>query len=253
MSGRLTGVRALVTGAERGIGRAIALGFAAEGADVCIVYRTALQDATNVVAEVRRLGQKAAALQADLSRPRELTGVIDGAYRELGGIDVLVNNAGITKRQEVLNIREEDFDEILAVNLKAPFLLAQEIARRMIASGTRGSIVNVTSISEERARPGLVHYQASKGALLMLTRGLALELAPHGIRVNAVSPGLIETAMTREMLADPAVRAERVARIPLARVGQPEDIVGAAVFLASTESAWITGISVRIDGGISMH
>jgi len=252
VSGRLTGIRALVTGGDRGIGRAIVLGLASEGASVSIVYRTGQADAESLVAEVQRLGGKALALRADLSRAEQIPGVIDATYRQLGGLDVLVNNAGITKRQNLFDIRPEDLDEILAVNLKAPFMIAQRVARRMIATRTRGSIVNTTSISEDRARPGLVHYQASKGALLMLTRGLALELAPHGIRVNAVSPGLVETAMTQDMLADPADRAERVARIPLGRVGQPNDVAGAVVFLASNESSWITGISVRIDGGISV-
>ncbi|MGH2561044.1 MAG: SDR family NAD(P)-dependent oxidoreductase, partial [Thermomicrobiales bacterium] len=168
----------------------------------------------------------------------------------LGRIDVLVNGAGMLTRSPVLDLPVEDFDRVLAVGLKGPFLLSQAVARQMVARKEGGCIINITSISAERAFPQLVHYQCAKAALAMLTKGMALELAPHGIRVNAIAPGLTATDMNRAHWHDqPEIWQQRAARIPLGRAGTPTDHAGAAVFLASAAADWITGTTIMIDGG----
>jgi glucose 1-dehydrogenase len=252
VGGRLEGKRALVTGAERGIGRAIALGMAREGADVVVLFYRQPGSAEEVVTAVRELGRRALAMRSDVSRPDDVRRVVDAAYRELGGLEVLVNNAGILLRQPFLEIPEADFTRILEVNLKGTFLVSQEVARRMVAAGAGGSIVNISSLSAERAAPGLVHYQASKAGVFMLTRGMALELARYGIRVNAIAPGLTLTDLNRDQMTDPVIRAQRIGAVPLGRPGTPDDHVGAAIFLASDESAWMTGASIAVDGGLTI-
>jgi NAD(P)-dependent dehydrogenase (short-subunit alcohol dehydrogenase family) len=252
MADRLRGKRALVTGGERGIGRAIALGLAREGADVAIMYYQQPDSANELVDKITSFGQRGLALFGDVSEPEQVRSTVEAVTLTLGGIDVLVNNAAILLRQSFLDIPVEDFDRILKVNVRGTFLMTQQVAREMVANSIAGSIINVSSLSAERAAPGLVHYQASKAGVLMLTRGTALELARFGIRVNAIAPGLTITDLNRDLMSDPAIRAERVSAVPLGRAGQPEDHVGAAVFLASDESAWITGATLAVDGGLTV-
>lgn len=250
---RLAGRTAIVTGAERGIGRAIALGYAAAGANVAIFYVDSSVDAEAVVAEARAAGVRATAVRADLAHASEIKRAYADVRANLGTPDVLVNNAGILIRRPFFDTSLVDLDRTLAVDLQAPFLLSQLVAATLVEEGRGGSIVNVTSVSQERAAPGLVAYQAAKAGLWMLTRGLALELAPHGIRVNAIAPGTTETALNREALSDDEVAAQRLATIPLGRFGAPEDHVGAAIFYASDESSWITGSCLVVDGGITVR
>lgn len=252
-SSRLAGRRVLVTGAERGIGRAVAIGCAAAGADVGIHYVDSAADADEVVTIVRAQRRNAVAIRADLSDRAQASMLIKEAEEALGAIDVLVNNAGVLVRRAFLETTVEDLDLTLAVDLVAPFLLSQLVARRLVALGTGGSIINITSVSQERAAPGLAAYQAAKAAMWMLTRGLALELAPHGIRVNSVAPGTTVTALNRDLLAQPGVAAQRLGSIPLGRFGEPQDHVGAVIFYASDESSWVTGTSLVVDGGITLR
>jgi NAD(P)-dependent dehydrogenase (short-subunit alcohol dehydrogenase family) len=252
-AGRLARRRVLLTGADRGIGRALALGCAGEGADVIVHHLGTPEAAAEVVTLIEDSGQRAFALEADLSDRDAVEALAADAERLIGPIDVLINNAGALLRRSFLETTVLDLDSILAVDLVAPFMLCQLVARRLVDLGAPGSIINVTSVSQERAASGLVAYQTAKAATWMLTRGLALELAPFGIRVNSIAPGTTVTALNRDLLQEPGFAAGRLATIPLGRFGQPEDHVGAVVFLASDESAWITGTSLVVDGGITVR
>jgi NAD(P)-dependent dehydrogenase (short-subunit alcohol dehydrogenase family) len=250
--GRLSGKRALVTGAERGIGRAIALGLAREGADVLIGYYQAPEQAAEATNEIIGMGRAAVMRQLDISQSGSITEIVALAFGDFGGVDILVNNAAILLRRPLFDITEDDFDRVISVNLRGTFLISQHVARQMVETGTKGSIINISSVSSERAALGLVHYQAAKAGVYMLTRGMALELAPHGIRVNTISPGLTITDLNRDLMSDPVIHAQRVSAVPLGRAGQPEDHIGAAVFLASDESSWITGAEIVVDGGLTV-
>ena len=247
---RLEGKRALVTGGSRGIGRAIALGLAREGAAVAVNYRRSRADAESAVHEIEQMGRRAVAVQGSTDSRADVERFVAEAHDSLGAVDILVNNAGILKRTPFLEIGEEEWDAILDVNLKGYFLVGQAVARRMVDAGTPGAIVNVSSAGQAVAGPNLAHYCVSKAGVEMLTKEMALELAPHRIRVNAVAPGLIETDINRADIAQDAFREGRLARIPLGLIGAPDDVAGAVVFLASNDEARLmTGASVFVDGG----
>ena len=247
---RLEGKRALVTGGSRSIGRGIAVGLAREGADVAVGYRKSPGDAGNAVREIEALGRRASAVQGSTDSQTDVARLVAEAHGFLGGLDILVNNAGVLKRTPLLEIGEEEWDAIQNVNLKGYFLVGQAAARRMIEDGTPGAIVNVSSAGQAVAAPNLTHYCVSKAGVEMLTKQMALELAPHRIRVNAIAPGLIETDMNRADIAEADFRTRRLARIPLGVIGVPEDLVGAVVYLASNDEArLVTGASLFIDAG----
>jgi glucose 1-dehydrogenase len=249
--GRLAGRIALVTGSSSGIGEAIALGFAREGADVVIHYRTRTNEAEEIAAEIRGMGRRAHVVQADIADAAQVARMMEEAAA-LGPIDIVVCNAGTHRRVPFLEIDEAMWDWVLDTDLKGAFLVGQAAARRMVQEGAGGSIMMTSSVSAHSAQPELVHYQTAKAGVAMLVRGMALELAPHGIRVNAVAPGLVETNLTTRIFRTPEVLAARVSRIPLGRAGRPEDMVGAAIYLASDESAWTTGTTITVDGGFSV-
>ncbi len=249
---RLEGKIALVTGGSRGNGRAIALGFAREGADLAINYRSHEAEALSAVEEIRALGGRAIAVQADTSRSGQVRAMVARVVEEFGRIDILVNNAGVLKRTPFLEISEEEWDWILDVNLKGYFLVGQAVAREMVKRG-RGVIINISSIGQQVPSPNLAHYNSSKGGVSQLTRQMALELASYGIRVNALCPGLIETDLNRADIAREEFRNARLASIPMKAIGRPEDLVGAALYLASDESRLVTGTHLFVDGGVAMH
>ena len=247
---RLPGRRALVTGGSRSIGRGIALGLAREGADVAVNYRSDRNAAERTAAEIRGFGRRAVVVQGDTSMRADVDRLVGEAVEALGGLDLLVNNAGILKRTPFLAIEEREWDAILDTNLKGYFLVGQAVARHMVDRGIAGAVVNVSSAGQLVAASHLTHYCVAKAGVEMLTKQMALELAPHRIRVNAVCPGLIETDLNRQDIADPAFRERRLARIPLKEIGTPDDVVGAVVFLASNEYArLVTGASLFIDAG----
>jgi NAD(P)-dependent dehydrogenase (short-subunit alcohol dehydrogenase family) len=251
--GCLEGRCALITGGSRGIGRAIALALARAGAHVVVNFNRHAEDAGAVVAEVRQLGRTSGAVQGDTSIMADVTRLVGEAETILGKIDLLVNNAGVLERAPFLNVTEELWDRTLAINLKGYFLVGQAVARRMADSALRGTIVNVSSAIEALAAPNATPYAVSKAGVAMLTKQMALELAPHGIRVNSVCPGLVATDLNRLDLAEPEFRRQRLARIPLAEIGAPDDVAGAVVFLSSaTDSRLVTGASIYIDGGKSI-
>ncbi len=250
---RLKGKTAIITGGGRGIGRAIAEKFAQEGADVLITYVNDKTSAEVTQQKLQTYGGKSTALSVDLAEPDQICRLKKEAVALLGKVDILVNNAGFLTRKNLLDITQDELFKILNVNLTGPFFLLQQIAAQMQLQNSGGSIINISSISDSIASNGLTHYQCAKAGLSMLTKGAALELAQYGIRVNTISPGLTATDMNRNQWENQTeVWQSRVAGIPLKRAGLPEDHVGAAVFLASDESAWMTGACLVMDGGRSI-
>ena len=243
----LTGRVALVTGAGSGFGRTIARRLAAAGARAAVHYRGSREGAEAVASEIRANGGEARAIGGDLTRDGEAARVVDEAADTFGRLDVLVNNAGSYPLVGFLEMSALQWDEVLAANLKSALLCTQAAAVRMTAGGG-GAIVNVTSIQAFRPAPDLAHYSTAKAGLDMLTRSAAVDLGPKGIRVNAVAPGLV----WREGLeaAWPEGVARYSARAPLGRIGQPEDVADACLFLASPASRWITGATLVVDGGV---
>jgi NAD(P)-dependent dehydrogenase (short-subunit alcohol dehydrogenase family) len=238
----------LVTGAQQGIGRAMALEFAAAGADVAINWLDDEPAAEAVADGVRAAGRRALPVQADLGRINAVTAMVAAVEKGLGSVDILVNNAGVFPRVPFLEMRETDWDYVLDVNLKGACFCAQAVARAMVAAGRSGSIINLTSGAAFRGSPRGVHYCASKGGVLSMTRQMALELAAHRIRVNAIAPGLTDTAQPRYGMGEAEITAAGQA-IPLGRIAEPEEIARAAVFLASDDAGFITGQCLHVNGG----
>jgi NAD(P)-dependent dehydrogenase (short-subunit alcohol dehydrogenase family) len=241
--------RAIVTGAGSGIGRATALQLAAAGCDVGVTYRANAAGAERVVAEICDLGRAAAAVELDLAQPAAAAVAIDALGEALGGLDVLVNNAGVNRRATVLEESVEGFDRALDVNLVGPWACAQAAARRMISAGGGGRIVNVTSVLAFVPLEGGGAYGAAKAGLEALTKVLALELAPYAIKVNAVAPGHTATPMN---YGPDDLRAPTIERpvIPAARAASPDEIAAAIAFLASPAASYATGASLLVDGGL---
>ena len=240
----------LVTGAATGIGKAIALQAARQGARVIVNYIGPPDDANAVVHEIQRGSGQAIAVSADVSKSADVQHMVDQAVQKFGKIDVLVNNAGIEISKQFLEKTEQDWDRVIAVDLKGPFLCSQAVAREMVKRKERGTIINISSVHEEIGFPGYASYFEAKGGLRMLCRNLALELAPYHINVVNVAPGAIATPINRGTLNDPQKKAALENEIPLHRIGTPEEVAGLVCFLASDDASYITGTTVCIDGGL---
>ena len=247
---QLAGKRSLVTGAQQGIGRATVIGLAKAGADVAINWLDDKAAAESVADEVRKLGRVAVLVQGSVGSSGEVNRIVAEAHAGLGGIDVLVNNAGVFPRSPFLELSEAEWDQVLGINLKGSFLVAQAVARRMLADGRRGAIVNLSSSSVRGHALG-VHYAASKTGIIGITRSMALALAPHGIRVNAVAPGITDTAQPRYQYSETEM-AQQSKLVPLGAMAQPGDIADVIVFLVSEQSRYITGEVVHANGGLYM-
>ena len=249
---QLQGKVALVTGAQQGIGSGIALAFAEAGADVAINWLDDEEAARAVAASVAGHNRRAVTIQADMAKLSDVREMVDAVVAEFGGIDILVNNAGVFPRVDFLEMRESDWDFVHDVNLKGAVFCAQAAARAMIAAGRPGAIINLTSGAAFRGSPRGVHYVASKGGIVSMTRQMALELAPHRIRVNAIAPGLTDTAQPRYGSSEEEI-AEMGEANPLGRIAQPEDIARAAVFLASDAAGFVTGHTLHVNGGSYLY
>lgn len=246
---RLEGKKALVTGASRGIGRAIALALAAEGADVVINYAGSEAAAKAVAAEIEAMGRKAMVIQADISSNEAATAMIDQAVKEFDRIDVLVNNAGITRDGLLMRMKEEDWDAVLTTNLKGVFNCTKAAIKYMMKQKA-GHIVSISSVVGEMGNAGQANYAAAKAGVIGFTKAVAKEVAARGITVNAVAPGFIKTDMTA-VLNEKQVEG-MLTTIPLKRLGDPSDIAKAVVFLASEDANYITGQTINVDGGMVM-
>ena len=242
----LTGKVAVVTGSNKGLGQAMAIALADAGADVALVGRSR-PDETQ--AKIGALGRDTAVIMADLSDDASATGVIADAESALGPVDILVNNAGMIRRTNALDFSVTDWDEVMDTNLKVPFFLAQAAAKSMVANGRGGKIINVASLLSFQGGVRVASYTASKSGLAGITRLMANEWASRDINVNAIVPGYFATDNTKDLRADPIRSAEILARIPSGRWGEPSDLAGAALFLASSASDYVHGALLPVDGG----
>jgi 3-oxoacyl-[acyl-carrier protein] reductase len=249
VSPRFAGRTVIVTGASRGLGRAIAAAFGAEGAYVVLCFRSRSEEAAESLRLVRDAGGDGLALPFDVSSRPAVDAAVERVLAERGAVDVLVNNAALTRDELFPLMAEESWAEVLAVNLGGVFHTARAVVRPMIAR-KRGAIVNIASVAALHASPGQANYAASKGGVLALTRTLAAELAPRGVRVNAVVPGLVAAGMAARL--DPSLAARKRAAIPLGRFGAADEIASAVLFLASDDAAYIVGQALVVDGGLSL-
>ncbi len=241
---------AIVTGARRGMGKSHALTLAKAGAKV-VVSDISQEDCKQVIDEIKKQGGKAIAIKCDVSKKQEVEEMVKKTIENFSKIDILINNAGICQFKPFLELTEQEWDKTLNINLKGYFLCAQSVAKQM-AKQKKGVIVNIASIAMGQVGVGffnMVHYCASKGGIVGMTEALALELAPFGIRVNAVAPGAIDTPMIDPVKSDPKTMEAILTKIPLSRVGKPQEVSNLVLFLASDESSYITGSTVVIDGG----
>jgi NAD(P)-dependent dehydrogenase (short-subunit alcohol dehydrogenase family) len=237
---------AIVTGAGHGIGRGIALRFAQEGAQV-VVADVLVERADETASMIEEGGGQGLVIEVDVSQRPQVEAMVHRVVEAFDRIDILVNNAGLTGRVPLLDMTDADWDRMMAVNLKGPFLCSQAVVRHMVRTGRKGKIVNIASVESEAACPDQAHYAASKGGLLMLTRAMAYDLARYHINVNAIGPGTVDSGHGH--FDDPTVQAKYGARIPWGRVATPLDVANAALFLASDEAEYVTGVILYVDGG----
>jgi NAD(P)-dependent dehydrogenase (short-subunit alcohol dehydrogenase family) len=244
----LAGKVAVVTGASRGIGRAIALGFAEAGADVAVAARSE-DDLETLAKEIDGLGRRALAVRTDVRVREDIEALVDRTVSELGGLDVLVNNAGGSNfTSPLVGLRPEGWDKLLSLNLDAVFHGTQLAAQKMLEHGG-GSIIQISSVAGIEGAPGLSPYSAAKGGVRLFTQAVAKELAGSGVRVNSIAPGWIETPLNDWIRQDESIRQTIEGMIPMGRMGQADEIVGAAIFLASDASSFVTGTTLVVDGG----
>src|SRR5580692_3618016 len=253
MSNRLQGKVVAITGGNQGIGLGIAQRFVQEGAAVSICYLSDKPGTEKVVEGLRANGAKAIAVQADVSKLADGQRFVEETARQLGEIDVLINNAGVEKRAEFWEVTEADYDFVLNVNLKGLFFISQAFVKHQMQAKAGGKIINISSVHEELPFPHFASYCASKGGVKMLTRDLSIELAPLGITVNSIAPGAIQTPINKNLLNDPVKLKALLENIPLQRLGTPEDVASVAAFLASSDSDYMTGTTTFIDGGLTWN
>jgi glucose 1-dehydrogenase len=243
---------ALITGASSGIGQGIAKKFAEEGAKVVIdfVGPSQSQGADDTLKMVTQSGSSGVIVEADVTKCPDIKKLVDTAYEKLGALDILVNNAGIEKKGAFTDVSEEDYDKVLAVNLRGPFFLTQYFVQKLESTGKGGRIVNISSVHEDMAFPDFSTYCISKGGMRMFMRNLAVELGPKNITINNIAPGAIQTPINKKLMADKGEMQALLKNIPLNRLGMPEDVANLAAFLASDKAGYVTGSTYVIDGGL---
>jgi len=251
---RLKDKVALITGASSGIGAGIAARFAREGACVAVNYRPASdKDRDAAKTAVESFGTKSIAVEGDVSKRADAEAMVARVVSELGRIDICINNAGIEIKRDFLETTDDEWHRVIGVNLYGSFVVAQASARAMVKQGGGGRLIFMSSVHEDISFPGYTSYCASKGAIRMMMRNLAMELAPHGITANNIAPGAIATPINKSVLDDPVAYKNAVSEIPLGRFGSPEDVAGVAVFLASDEAGYVTGSTYYVDGGLTQQ
>ena len=249
--GRLEGKAAVVTGGGRGIGRAVCLAFAREGADVIVNYASKDQPAQEVVRTIQEMGRKAVAVKGNVAIKADVERIILAAIENFGKIDILVNNAGVSKPNMLYKMGEEQWNEVVDIHLKGPFLCIQAASKYMMER-KYGRIINVTSAAGISGTKGQINYSSAKGGIIALTKSAARELAGYGITVNVISPGYVSTEMTEKIRTDPKLKEIYIGRILLGRFSEPEEVAPAFVFLVSDEANYITGQLICVDGGLGM-
>lgn len=247
---RLENKVAVVTGSSSGIGSAIAVAFAKEGAAVAVDYRSHPDEAKEIVEQVERFGGRAISVHADISSPEDVKNLIQKAVEEFGRLDVMINNAGMEEKMPFLETPLDVWNKTIAVNLTGAWLGCQEAAKQMVSQGGSGRILNISSVHEDLPMPTNSPYCATKGGLRMLMRTIAVELAPHNITVNNIAPGAVATPMDAPLKEDANKMQQLLSEIPLRRMGKPEEVAALAVYLASDDAAYVTGSTFVIDGGM---
>jgi NAD(P)-dependent dehydrogenase (short-subunit alcohol dehydrogenase family) len=247
----LQGKTAIITGGGSGIGAGIARLFGTLGANI-VLGDVEPETAGEISCELGEMGYPVLVVEVDVREAEQVDALVEKTVERFGGVDVLVNSAGVGTLSSIVDMIDEEWDWVLGVNLKGTFLCTRAVARWWIKTGNRGKIINLSSINERVPLAGEAHYCASKGGVMMFTRSAALELAPHGIHVNAIAPAMIQTPLTEELNVIPELHAAHLKQVPFGRMGQPEDVACVAAFLASPWSDWITGASVPADGGMHL-
>jgi glucose 1-dehydrogenase len=250
---RLEGKVALVTGSSQGIGQGVAIRLAQEGAHIIVNYRSATDSPQDTEAQIKALGRDSISCQADVTKLDEVQAMVDAGIQKFGKIDILVNNAGVEKHAAFVDVTEHDYDLVMDVNLKGAFFTAQAVVKTMIANKIPGRIVNMSSVHEDLPFPNFTAYCASKGGMKMMMRNMAIELAPYHITVNNIAPGAVETPINTKLLNDPVKLNELLGKIPLGRLGQPKDVAGCVVFLASDDAEYVTCATLFVDGGLTWN
>ena len=250
---KLEGKTALVTGGGQGIGQGIALRLAEEGANIVIDYVGDPKPANETVGKIQQGGHRAVAIEADISSVEQIHNLMKQAVYTFGGVDLLINNAGVEKHASIWEATERDYDLVLNINLKGAFFAIQAFVQHRMAVKNPGKIINVSSVHEDLPFPHFTSYCASKGGMKMMMRNLSIELAPYGITVNNIAPGAIETPINTALLNDPLKLKALLENIPLNRLGQVNDVAGVAAFLASSDADYITGATIVVDGGLTWN
>jgi glucose 1-dehydrogenase len=250
---KLEGKTVLITGGSQGIGQGIAFRLAEEGADIVIDYVGNSQPADATVAQIQKRGRRALAVEADISSVDQIHTMMKQAVDSFGGVDILINNAGVEKHASIWEATEHDYDLVLTINLKGAFFASQAFVQHRMAVKKPGKIINISSVHEELPFPHFTSYCASKGGVKMMMRNLSIELAPYGITVNNIAPGAIETPINTALLNDPPKLRALLGNIPLGRLGQVSDVGGVAAFLASSDADYITGATIVVDGGLTWN
>lgn len=249
----LRGKVVVITGASSGLGRAMAVRFGSEGAKVVVNYFNNEEDGKKVAQEVQDAGGEAIWVQGDVSKEQDVKSLIAQAAQAFGSVDIMINNAGIENEVPSEKLTLEDWNKVIQTNLTGMFLGCREAISYMLDHGIKGNVINMSSVHEVIPWPHFVHYAASKGGAKMLTETLALEYAPKGIRVNSIGPGAIDTPINAEKFSDPKAKADVESLIPMGYIGRPEEIAAAAAWLASSESSYVTGITLFADGGMTKY